>query len=135
MRGIAGISPGWGVTAVRIAVSIILIVHGYQKWFQFGLSGVEATFARFGLPVPGLFALVAAILELGGGILLLIGLFTRWVGFLVAVEFFVATFYVQFRLKGYMGAEFEMLILAAAILLFLAGPGRAAADEVWLERR
>jgi putative oxidoreductase len=135
MRGIAGIHPGWGVTAVRLAVSIILIVHGYQKWFQFGLSGVEAAFTKYGLPVPGLLALIAAVLELAGGILLFIGLFTRWVAFLVALEFIVATFYVQFRLKGYLGGEFEMLILAAAILLVLAGPGRAAVDEVWLERR
>jgi putative oxidoreductase len=136
MRGIAGLDPGWGITVVRIAMAIILIVHGYQKWFQFGVTtGVTGLFAKFGLPAPGLLAFVAATLELGGGVLLLIGLFARWVGLLLAVEFAVATFYVQFRLKGFMGGEFEMLLMACGLLFFLAGPGRASVDEAWLEKR
>ncbi len=136
MRGIAGLDPGWGITIVRITVSIILMVHGYQKWFQFGVTtGVTGLFAKFGLPVPALFAFVAATLELGGGILLFIGLFARWVGLLVAAEFSVAAFYVQFRLRGYLAGELEMMMLAGGLLLFLAGPGRAAVDEAWLEKR
>jgi putative oxidoreductase len=136
MRGIAGLDPGWGITAVRIAVAIILIVHGYQKWFQFGVTtGVAGLFAKFGLPMPGLLAFVAATLELGGGILLLIGLFTRWVGLLVAIQFVVATFYVQFRLRGYMAGELEMMLLAGGLLLFLAGSGRAAVDESRMAKR
>src|SRR5262245_26150538 len=136
MRGIAGLDPGWGITLVRITMAIILIVYGYQKWFQFGVStGVTEMFAKYGLPAPGLLAFIAATLELGGGILLLIGLFARWLGLLLAVEFAVAAFYVQFRLKGFHGGEFELLLMTCGLLFFLAGPGRASLDEAWLEKR
>jgi putative oxidoreductase len=136
MRGIAGLDPAWGITVVRIAMAIILIVYGYQKWFQFGVSaGVTGMFAKYGLPAPGLLAFIAATLELGGGILLLIGLFARWLGLLFAVEFAVATFYVQFRLKGFHAGELELLLMTCGLLFFLAGPGKASADEAWLEKR
>jgi putative oxidoreductase len=136
MRGIGGIHPGWGITAVRVVMGIILAVAGYNKFFQFGVTtGVTATMTKFGLPAPAAFAWAAAIIELFGGLALIIGLFGRWVGLLVAIEFAVATFFVQFPLGGFPAGRLELLLLAGGLLLFLAGPGRAAVDEVWLERR
>lgn len=136
MRGIGGIHPGWGITAVRLVMGIILVVAGYQKFFQFGVStGVTAAMTRYGLPAPAAFAWVAASLELFGGLALIIGLFGRWLGLLVAIEFAVAAFYVNLRLTGFLAGRLDLMLLAGGLLLFLAGPGRAAVDEVWLEKR
>jgi uncharacterized membrane protein YphA (DoxX/SURF4 family) len=55
MRGIWGINPAWGITAVRLAVAIILIVAGYQK-FAGGIPGVQAFMGKVGIPLPGLIA-------------------------------------------------------------------------------
>lgn len=134
MRGIWGSDPAWGVTAVRLAVAIILIVAGYQK-FAGGIPGVQAYMAKVAIPLPALMGWYIPILELVGGILLLVGLAARWVGLLVLVEFIVAGFYVKLPSVGWTMSRVDILMLAGAILLFLAGPGKASVDEVWLEKR
>ncbi|MBI2158680.1 MAG: DoxX family protein [Candidatus Rokubacteria bacterium] len=134
MRGIWGINPAWGITAVRLAVAIILIVAGYQK-FAGGIPGVQAFMGKVGIPLPGLMGWYIPILELVGGILLLIGLAGRWVGLLVTLEFIVAAFYVKFPTQGWSAGRIDLTILAGAILLFLAGSGKASVDEVWLEKQ
>lgn len=130
MRAIWGIHPEWGITAVRLAMAIILIVAGYQKWFQFGVwTGVTKVFTGYGLPVPAAFAVTAATLELVGGIALLLGLFTRWVGLLYICEFLITLFYVKLRLVNFNEGRIDLMMLAGAILLFLAGSGQAAIDR------
>jgi len=133
MRGIWGIDPGWGITIVRVVMAAIFIVHGYDK-LAGGIGGVAQFFAKVGLPFPDVSALLIMLLELGGGLLLLVGLFSRWLGLLFVLEFVVATFYVKLPSGGFKGAEFELLLLAGAALLFLAGGGRASVDGMWLER-
>ena len=134
MRGIWGIDPGWGITIVRVVMAAIFIFHGYDK-LTGGIGGVAEFFAKVGLPLPRVSALLVMILELGGGLLLLVGLFSRWLGLLYVVEFAVAAFYVKLPSRGFQAAEFELLLLAGGALLFLAGGGRASVDEMWLERR
>jgi len=133
MRGIFGVEPGWGVTVVRISMALIFAVHGYQK-FAGGIAGVSAFFAKVSIPLPGLMAPFIAILELVGGILLVLGLATRWVGLLFALEMVVTTFWVQIPGRGWGASDLDRSLLAGGILLFLAGAGRAAIDERWLEK-
>ncbi len=135
MRGIWGIDPRWGITAVRVAMGLVFIHAGWRKWFQAGVTtGVTNAMRGYGLPAPEGFAFVASTLELVGGILLLIGLFGRWLGLLYTIEFIVAFFYVKLRLQTFADGRLDLMLLAGAILLFLAGPGRAAVDEAWLEK-
>jgi putative oxidoreductase len=121
---------------VRLITGIILILAGYQKFFIFGVStGVTAAMTKYGFPVPAAFAWTAATLELFGGLALIIGLFSSWVGLLVAIQFAIATIFVKLRLLTFAEARLDLLLFASGLLLFLAGPGRASADEVWLEKR
>jgi putative oxidoreductase len=132
MRGIWGIDPGWGITAVRLAVGLILLVAGWAK-FMVGTAAVTAYFAKMAIPAPGLTGAFIMVLEIVGGALLILGIATRWVGLLFAMEFLVATFYAEIPV-GFAGARLALLLLAGNVLFFLAGPGRAAVDAVWLER-
>jgi len=132
MRGIWGIDPGWGITAVRLATGIILLVAGWAK-FMVGTEALAASFAKMGIPAPGVSGPFIMLLEIVGGALLILGIATRWVGLLFAIEFIVAAFYVKMPV-GFAGARLDIMLLAANILFFLAGPGRAAVDEVWLEK-
>jgi putative oxidoreductase len=120
-----GVDPGWGITAVRLAAGFVLTLYGYQK-FEGGLGAVSSYFARVGIPLPGLAAPLVAVLELVGGILLCLGFATRWLGLLFAVEFAVVTFWVAVPRAGWRGSSLELMLLAAAILFSLAGPGKAA---------
>jgi DoxX len=65
---------------VRIAAGLILVPHGAQKLFGwFGGYGLEATGQFFAakLGLPASFALLAGLIEFGGGLLLAAGLATR----------------------------------------------------------
>ena len=62
MSGIFGISPAWGVTAVRVMTGLLFAVHGYQK-FARGLGDVSAYFAKISIPFSGLMAPFIASLE------------------------------------------------------------------------
>ncbi len=127
MRGVLGIQPGWGLTLVRISTGLIFAVHGYQK-FAGGISGVVGFFTKLGIPAPGLMAPFVATLELAGGVLLILGLATRWVGLLLAVEMIVTGFWVQVPSRGWSASDLDRSLLAAGLALFLAGPGRVAID-------
>ncbi|SDR60500.1 putative oxidoreductase [Rhizobiales bacterium GAS191] len=62
----------------RVLMSTIFIWAGYGKLMS--AAGTTAYFAKMGLPAPELAYLVSVVVELGGGILLLLGLFTRFTG-------------------------------------------------------
>lgn len=63
-------------TIMRVVLGIIFIFHSMDK-FQMGLQNVEGWFSSLGL--PGFLADVVAVIELVGGIMLIVGLFTRYV--------------------------------------------------------
>ena len=133
MRGIGGINPDWGVTAVRVMTGLLFAIHGYQK-FAGGIGGVATFFAKIAIPFPGLMAPFIAILELVGGILLLLGVATRVVGCLFAVEMLVTTLWVKIPGQGWNASDLDRMLLVTCVLFVLAGPGAAALDRLWWER-
>ena len=126
--------PAWGIFIVRVVTGLLFAVHGWQK-FAGGLSGVAGYFAKTGIPMPDVMAPFIATLELIGGILLIIGLATRWVSILFACEMAVTTFYVILPVRGWNSAELDRLLLAVALLFILAGPGAAAVDSKLMRSR
>src|SRR5439155_393154 len=66
------------------------------------------------------------------GALLLLGIAERLLGLLFTIEFLVAFFYVKLP-AGFNGARLDLMLLVGGLLIFLAGPGRAAVDALWLE--
>jgi putative oxidoreductase len=124
---LAGLDPAWGITAVRIAMGAILVVSGFQKLTN--LAGVVGFFGSIGLPAPGVLAPLVALMELLGGILVLIGLRPRWIAVWFVGEFLVTFLYVKLvRGAGWDAARIDLLMLVGAILLILAGAGQASVD-------
>lgn len=54
--------------------------YGLPKWQN--LYGFAGFLGGLGVPLPGLFSFLVALLETGGGLLLIVGLANRWVGLL-----------------------------------------------------
>jgi putative oxidoreductase len=130
MKGIPGVAPDWGITVVRVMTGLLFAVHGYQK-FARGFGEVSAYFAKISIPFPGVMVPFIATLELVGGGLLIIGLFTRVVSALFAVEMLVTTVWVKLALgAGWNASGLDRMLLVAAILMVLAGPGASAADNL-----
>ena len=134
MRTIENIHPGWGIAALRLMMGFVLAFSGYQK-LAGGIGGVAAFFGQVGIPLPDVMAPFITALELVGGILLLLGLFTRWLGLLYACEFLVAAFWVVIPARGLATGRLELMMLAGAVMLVLAGAGKASLDEMLARRR
>jgi len=69
--------------AGRILIAAIFVWSGFGKLGAF--SGTVAYIASKGLPLPSLAAAAAAAVELGGGLLLVVGWKTRWAAAAIAV--------------------------------------------------
>jgi putative oxidoreductase len=128
---------GWGLAFLRIAVGTIFLAHGSQKLFVYGVAGVAQGFGQMGLPMPYLSATLATAAEFGGGLLLVLGLFTRFAAVPLAITMLVAGLTVHrkaFLLPA--GVEYVLVLFAANVLFLLAGPGKLALDNlIWKRRR
>jgi putative oxidoreductase len=131
----------YGLAILRIVLGIAFAVHGWSK-----LSGGVDNFAGFigdtlGVPAPGLMAWVVTIVELVGGILLIVGALTQIAGILLVLDMLGVIIFAYlgqgrpFIDQGAITWEKEAVFAAAALCLVLAGPGAWAVDDVMAERQ
>lgn len=132
----------YGPLAIRIALSLVMMAHGSQKLFGAfeggGLSGTAAFFDKIGI-VPGVFwALVVAIVETFGGLLVLIGFFTRPAAVLIGITMFVAMTWVHLPNGFFLsdrGIEFTLVLFCMAVTLALMGPGTVSVESFLRRKR
>lgn len=120
-----------GALVLRLVLGAIMVAYGYQKLIPHGaLYNFTHMVAHLGLPA-GL-GYVVAFLEFFGGILLIVGLFTRVVSLLMVVEMAVAIdkVFPHGSLVG--GNSFDLPLACAAIALMLVftGSGWIGLDAV-----
>lgn len=111
-------SPALGLFIVRLVAGVIFIYSGLEK-----LSNMHATTAAFASMGFGLaLAWIVALIELLGGVSLVIGLWTKFFSFLLSVTMIVAII----KVTGPMGLEMSMapiLLLAISIAVLFSGCG------------
>ncbi|MDO8676092.1 MAG: DoxX family protein [Candidatus Azambacteria bacterium] len=109
---------------LRLALSIILIRHGWPKLFGTnpGLKGFAGWLGSLGFPLPMFWALVVALLEVVGGAALALGFLTQWVALLVAIQFAVIMLLVKIK-KPFSENEIDLIIFATALALVILGGG------------
>ncbi|MCJ8504116.1 DoxX family protein [Kocuria flava] len=127
-----------GLTLLRVVLGTTFLLHGWQKVDEWTVAGTQAAFAQMGVPAAQAAAPAVAVLELAGGILLVLGLGTRVVAALLALVMLGALVLVHlpagfFAADG--GIELVLLLAAAAALFALAGAGRWSADAALAARR
>lgn len=116
---------------LRLAVGAVFINHGLMK-FKAGMPAIAGFFGKLGIPMPELMAPFISTLELGGGILIVLGIGTRLFGALFAATMLTAIA-TAFGWKV-MDAELELVLLAASLSLMLTGGGRYALDAVLIRK-
>ncbi|HET7696836.1 MAG TPA: DoxX family protein [Vicinamibacterales bacterium] len=126
---------------LRVCVGAVFIAHGARKLFGIwggpGLQGTAAMLTALGLPYPHPLAVLLAVAEFGGGILLVLGGLTRWAALALALDMAVAIwkvhaangFFLADRAARGGGFEFAMVLLAALVCLALIGPGAWSVDH------
>jgi len=126
MKSLNALQP-LGLLALRAALGIIFFSHGYPKLVRMG-AGMQGLFVQHGL--PGYFVYIAGVLEVFGGILLVLGLFTRVAALLLAVEMGVAIWKVHSG-GGYLAVhdyEFPLALLTGCFALVTVGAGMLSLD-------
>lgn len=121
---IAALAP-WTHALLRIGAGLLYMQHGVQKLFGLfggmdGSGGTAALMSQLGL---------AGVLETFGGLLLVLGLLTRPVAFLLAGEMLVALLQVHLPRGGVPiqnGGELPLLFML--VFLFLVGHGAGPAS-------
>ncbi len=123
----------WGMLPLRIVVGLVFLMHGGQKLFVFGLGGTADIMGKLGVPLPLMAASLVIAVELLGGLAILLGVFARLAGALLAFEMVVAILVA--RLAGGFfapyGYEFELTLLGPCLTFASSGPGLMSLEEIW----
>jgi putative oxidoreductase len=120
------------LAVLRVVLGITFILHGGQKLFVYGFSGVSGAFAQMGIPAPGLLGPFVAFVEFFGGIAVLFGLLTRLAALGIGATMIVAILTVHLK-NGFFaptGIEFPLSLLGSAIALVITGAGDFSLDAV-----
>ncbi len=127
-----------GLAILRVVLGFIFAVHGWQKYNDIGIAGMQAGFGQMGVPNAEVFAVLVIVLELVGGVLLILGFLSRPIAALLAVEMIGALVLVHAP-NGFFvnenGYELVLILAAAALTIALAGPGRWSLDYAVFGRR
>ncbi|MFD1887383.1 DoxX family protein [Paenibacillus wenxiniae] len=116
-----------GLLIVRVLTGIIFLVHGISK-FQGGIAGTQGFFQSVGIPT--FLAPIVGGLEIVGGIALILGLFTRIAGIVLAIVIVGALLTAKMGQPFMMGTEFDYLVLFASLQMALAGSALLSLDSV-----
>jgi putative oxidoreductase len=112
-----------GALILRVTLGALFLIHGIAK-FQGGIENIVGWFESIGL--PGFMAYGVALVEIIGGIALIIGLATRFISALFALLMIGATLKVKLAVgllgNGQMtGYELDLAFLAIAVYLVING--------------
>src|SRR5687768_12906974 len=127
----------FGLLILRLAVGLTISAHGAQKlfgWFGgYGLTGTGQWLESVGFHPGRRHALMAGLVEFGGGLLLAAGFLTPLGAALIASVMVVAAAIAHVK-QGFFAAgggyEYNLVLGAAALALAFTGPGAVSIDAL-----
>lgn len=117
-----------GAMLLRLGLGVMWIAHALLKWFLFTIPGFASWLASQG--IPAFMAWPVFLLELTGGVMILIGFYGRYISAILVPVMLVATW--THISNGWLhtseggGWEYPMFLVLASIVHVLLGDGRFA---------
>jgi len=126
-----------GLLLLRLTVGLTLAAHGAQKLFGWfggpGLDGAGQGLATLGFHPGRRHALMAGLVETGGGLLLALGFLTPVAAAVVFSVMFVAGMSAHFK-QGFFimsgGYEYTLVLGVAGLTVAFTGPGALSLDAL-----
>jgi putative oxidoreductase len=115
----------------RLLMSSLFIWAGCTKLFVFGPAGTAAYFKSVNIPIPEVMAWIVIVIEIVGGLMILVGFQTRWVALALAIFCLITGFGVHLPVgdQANMTHFYKNLALAGGFLyIFAAGAGALSVD-------
>jgi putative oxidoreductase len=144
MKNKEDIRIDWVTLVLRLVMGVGFMVHGWAKISR-GTAGFGKLLAWIGVPFPQASAAVTSYIELIGGIVLVLGLWTRFTVIPLAITMIVALFTINIHygfssiktigltpegpLFGPPGYEINLLYIAGLFTLLLLGPGKWSVEH------
>lgn len=114
-------------TIMRVVFGILFLAHGMDK-FNTGLGNVAGWFES--INIPGFLAYIVGPVELIGGILLILGLFTRYVSTILFVILLGAVLTAKLSMGLLNGYELDLSFMLIALYLVFAETTRWSMDHL-----
>lgn len=114
------------IMGLRSVVGTIFIVHGIPKFNP----GFTNFLTNNGIPVE--MQIPIALVELVPGILLIIGILSRWSASLLSIDMLGAIFIIKGaqNLTGNGGVEIDLILLVSSLVIMIVGPGRISLAHI-----
>lgn len=130
-------SVSLGVLILRLVVGLTMAGHGAQKVFGWwggpGINGWTQSVTKLRIRPATPWAWIAALSELGGGLMFALGLLSPLGSLAIAGTMLVAIATVHWAngfWNGKRGYEFNLALLASVVAVALTGPGTYSADQI-----
>ncbi|MCI9887102.1 DoxX family protein [Micrococcales bacterium 31B] len=121
----------------RVVVGVLLIVHGVQK-ITGGLTGFFGYVESLGVPAPSFFGSLIVAGEFGLGLALILGVFTRLAGALLAVMFLSIALVAQWTeglaAETGIAGELDVTYILLGLVFLGTGAGKFGIDKVLAKR-
>ena len=119
----------------RILLALVFVMSGFDKLT--GFTGTVGYIASENVPMPKIAAVVAIVIELGGGLAIVAGWMTRWAALVIAIFLIVITpiFHDFWTMTGAERMTNQIMfmknvsMLGGFLVLFAFGPGKYSVDR------
>jgi putative oxidoreductase len=129
--------PLWqhaGIGIVRMIVGLMLIYHGWEIFDKEVMKGYTTWDSFKGFSSPGFMVYMGKGSELAAGVLLTLGLLTRFACIIMVGTFIYITFFVGHG-KFWYEDQHPFLFVVIGIMFFFTGPGKWSADALLFQRK
>lgn len=134
-------TQNWGTLIARILFSSIFVLAALNKIFYF--NDTIAYMTHYAIPYPKIVAVIAIIFELGGGLLVLFGLYARFGAFLLFIFILTVSFAIHHfwtyppseMMEQMINFQKNFAMLAATLYIMCFGAGAYSLDHSRLHRR
>jgi len=114
---------------IRVITGFLIFIHGLDTFNKENMNGNIAWLTDLHFPVPVVMAYIGKGAELIGGVLLILGFFTRFAALILVFDMLVITT-VLGNGKIFTDSQHSFLFLLLFACLFFVGPGKISLDHL-----